>query len=70
MAVSGLEEPLESLGLNSDDKKGADGSKTADMGSIAGVDESAADSQGNGGAVGSSGVIADFVTMGMFIIGE
>lgn len=70
MALSGLEEPLVSLGLHGEDKKGTDDSKPADMGSIVTVDKSAVDSQEKGGAAGSSGVIADFVTMGMFIIGE
>jgi hypothetical protein len=73
MALSDLEQPLKSLGLNHDDKEhsaGRDDSKTADMGSIRATDESAADSKNGGSAEGSPGVIADFVTMGMFIIGE
>ena len=73
MALSGLEQPLDSLGLNHDDKEGSaapDGSNSADMRSIQATDESVVNSHNGGGAEGSPGVIADFVTMGMFIVGE
>lgn len=73
MALSDLEQPLKSLGLNHDDKEGSaapDGSNTADMGSIQATAERVVDRHNGNGAEGTAGVIADFVTMGMFIIGE
>ncbi|ERT02983.1 carbohydrate/purine kinase [Sporothrix schenckii 1099-18] len=73
MALSGLEQPLRSVGLNGqakDGPTGLDGSKTVDMGSIEADTDSPADSQWEDESEESPSVLADFVTMGMFIIDE
>ncbi|CAK7211536.1 hypothetical protein SBRCBS47491_001158 [Sporothrix bragantina] len=73
MALSGLEQPLESLGLKKDGEDISAVSEKArltEKDSIDTVDESLTSHQNGGSTEGPPDGVADFVTMGMFIVDE
>ncbi|CAK7198257.1 hypothetical protein SEUCBS139899_000916 [Sporothrix eucalyptigena] len=73
MALSGLEQPLESLGLKENDSGNSvcpENGQLTEMGSPIDLEEGMASYQNGNSIEGSPDGIADFVTMGMFIVDE